>query len=105
VRGPRECNSIMHWTLLNCATLAALSMMTACASESQITAPRAYAPTERLDDLANEETAKRRARERVHAENNSLSKTTQSRQVALRLKHASRDDVIGSGNDIVVRRG
>jgi hypothetical protein len=61
-------NSIMHWTLLSCATLAALLMMTACASESQITAPRAYAPTERLDDLANEETAKRKARERVQAD-------------------------------------
>ena len=61
-------NSIMDWTLLKCATLAALLMLTACASESRIAAPQAYAPTERLDDLANEETAKRKARERVQAD-------------------------------------
>ena len=43
-------------------------MLTACASESRITAPQAYAPTERLDGFANEETAKKKARERVQAD-------------------------------------
>ena len=58
----------MLWSLLRCATIAALMLLTACASEPRLAAPQAYAPTERLDDLANEETAKRKARERVQAD-------------------------------------
>ena len=57
----------MDW-FCKCAAVAALLMLMACASEPPLATPHAYAPTDRLDDLANEETAKRKARERVQAD-------------------------------------
>jgi hypothetical protein len=51
----------MDRVLRRYAAVAAMFMLAACASETRFTAPQAYAPVERLDDLATE-AAKREKR-------------------------------------------
>ena len=49
---------VLRWgmdrVLRRYAAVAAMFMLAACASETRFTAPQAYAPVERLDDLATE---------------------------------------------------